>query len=165
MSTFYATDGLISADLEETSTTPNFSLGQTVQGNDGSEWVYVRASGVIDRYDYVQVSETFVATATVLATGSLGDIGAVACSTAFANNEYGWVCRKGAGANFKVLVGASCVANALLYTTTVAGGLDDATVSGADRIDGVVIYEAAPTTAGTHAVGAIIDYPKFGAQS
>lgn len=161
--TFYAIDGALGVDLATTHTDPQFSLGKTVKGNDNSEWVYVQASGAIVQYDCVAIDESFQATATVLASQGFGDACGVAVATAFADDDYGWVCIKGAGSNYKVLVDASCNANAQLYVTTVSGGLADSTTSGGEAVDGIVLSAAGDTVAG--AEDCIITFPKFGAAS
>lgn len=161
--TYYATDGTLGVELDQTNTDPQFSLGKVIQGADNSEWLYVQANGAIEQYGFVVVSEAFQATAPVLATGDLGDRGAVAVATAFADDDYGWVCRKGAGSDYKVLVDASCNANAVLHTSSVSGGLSDATVAGSNAVEGIFLTAAGDTVAGGE--DCVIEYPSIGADN
>lgn len=77
---------------------------------------------------------------------------------AFADNEYGWICRKGA---INVQVAASCAANTLLNTTATAGQIDDDATSGAFTILGLVLTTARGGSAGTAA--GMLSYPTIGA--
>lgn len=161
--TFYSASSPIGAKLEVATTDAEFELGTVAKGNDNSEWLYVQANGAIEQYDFVVVSEAFQATAAVLATGDLGDRGAVAVSTAFADDEYGWVCRKGAGASFQVHTDASCAANAVLHTDSVSGGLRDDTVVGSNAVEGIFLTTANDSVAG--GAPCIIEYPYIGANN
>lgn len=161
--TFFATSSPIGAKLEITTTDIEFELGTCAKGTDNSEWVYVQANGDIKQYGFAVIDETFQATEAVLATGDLGDRGGVAVSTAFADNEYGWICRKGSGADYKVLVDASCAANAVLHTTTISGSLADSTVAGSNAIEGIFLTATGDTVAGGE--NCLIEYPSIGADN
>lgn len=160
MTTHFPTDGTIGTNIDVTTTTAEFELGQTVQTNDGGEFIYVQASGAIDQYDFVVIDEDYQATAAILATGAKGDLGGVAL-IAFADNEYGFVCRKGANSSaIKVNAIASCAANTAIYVTATAGHIDDATASGSELVEGLFLTAAADTVAG--ATECVVNYPQLG---
>ena len=134
----------IGANVATTSTEPPHALGARASGVDGSEWVHVKASSAIARFDAVAFDEDFEAQPL---TKALADDGwfVGAAQTAFAKSAYGWVCVKGAG-GVKVNVKASCAADVALYTSSAAGRLDDA-ASGQTKIAGIVIVAAASSQA------------------
>lgn len=135
--TFYSTHPVVNADLDGVSTTALFKLGTRTFGNDGTEWMYVLASGAIAAYDAVGIDEAFTAAALTKAMAD-ADFRVGVAQSAFANAEYGWVALAGAGSNFKVNVLASCVADAALYTSATAGKLDDDATS-QTAINGIVV--------------------------
>lgn len=78
------TGGVLGAgDEGRRTTTQEFELGTTILGDDGYLWLYVQANGAI------AASQTDVA---VDANFQASDgLGAYVNTTAFADNEYGWV--------------------------------------------------------------------------
>lgn len=80
----FATDGTVGVDEARRTTDAEFALMTTVMGSDGYGYVYVQADGAI------AASQSDV-TVTV-ATGQASDgLGTYVNTTAFADNEYGWV--------------------------------------------------------------------------
>lgn len=156
----YITSGIIGVSLTTTTagTTTDgadakFTLGQRASGSDNTEWVYVQASGAITQYDAVGIDENFQAAALTTAIADDGwQIGFA--QVAFADNEFGWVCSR--GANISARVAASCAADVALYTTATAGVLDDASTS-QTKIDGVVAVTAVTAAAATEVIAT---YPK-----
>ena len=155
VNTWYTTDGCIGDMIGTTETTIRHKLGEVRHGVDGTEWVYVQANGAITQYDCVGIDESWQAGAITTAMVNDGWKVGVA-QVAFADNEYGWVARRGAGSNLKVRAAASCAADVQLFTTATAGVLDD--VSGTlNLIRGIVI-----TTGNTSAAAqaCILSYPQ-----
>lgn len=78
------TGGVIGAGDEGRRTTDQeFALGTTIIGDDGYAWVYVQANGAIAASQTdVSVNSSFQAS---------DGLGAYVNTTAFADNEYGWV--------------------------------------------------------------------------
>lgn len=153
--TKHAISGALGADLDATTTTAEFQLGTCVSGTDGTEWTYVQASGAIAQFDVVGIDENFQAAAITKAIADDG-WGVGAAQVAFADNEYGWVARRGSDIGINVLV--SCAADVPLYTTATAGKLDDTSTS-QTKIDGLVAVTAEPGV-GTDSVEAIATWPK-----
>jgi DNA-binding LacI/PurR family transcriptional regulator len=151
----YITNGTIGTKLTSLTTEPEFEVGAKVLGSDGTEWVYVQASGAITAYDYVCMDENYQAAAGTKALIDAGHAIAFA-QVAFADNDYGWVALK--GSNISVRVKTACQPDTTLYTSGVAGIMDD-TASGHTRIDGVVIIS---TAAATGAKEVIASYPCVG---
>lgn len=133
---------------------PPFELGTRMRGADGSEWVYVQASGAITGAGYaVVIDQTFQA-AMVTNTNGLRGLPIGIPGAAFADNDYGWVQIFGA---CSIRVAASCAANVETTTTTTAGQLDDAAGTGTKEILGLVLTTANGGSAG-NAPGFIV-YP------
>ena len=139
---------VINARLRETSTTPLFALGTSTIDDVGSRWEYVRATSVLNIYDYAKVNADFTAvagTTTLLPTTEPARIGCA--QIAFALNEYGWVVRSGQHiGNFA----ASCVQNVKIYTTATPGVVDDAAttlINGLKLITTITTAAAAPAFA------------------
>ena len=151
--THWAVDGTIGVDLEETPSTIEFTLGQRVRGNDGTEWVYVQASGAITQYAAVGIDEDWQAASLTKAIADDGH-GIGFAQVAFDDDDYGWVAV--AGHDIKCLVATSCAADSVLYTHGTAGWLDDTSTS-QTKIDGVVATDA--VTAAT-SVNIIATHPK-----
>lgn len=151
----HLTSQVIGANLANPTTTATFSLGEKQTGTDGSEWVYVQASGAITQYNYVCIDENFQA---VAGTKALVDVGHTIgfAQAAFEDDEYGWVALK--GTNISALLAASCAPDVALYTSSTAGVLDDSSTS-QTKIDGVVAVSTAGT-ASTNAIEVIATYPK-----
>lgn len=155
--TSFATSGKLGVKLLETSTTQLFALGEIAEGNAGTEWEYVQASGAITANHVVFIDETGQAAMLSTSNDARGDKVGVA-GVAFADNEYGWICRKGA---INVQVTASAAANTQLNTTATAGQLNDDATSTTYSIDGLFLTTARGGTDGT--APAMLNYPIVGA--
>lgn len=129
-----------------TSTEAKHRLGDVGYGTDGTEWVYVQASGALTQYGCVAIDENYQAAPMTNTLGATSHMVGFA-QTAFANDEYGWVATK--GSNISVLVRASCAADVKLYTTDSAGRLDDTVGGSGIAITGVVLVTAASGSAGS----------------
>ncbi len=146
--------GVLGVDIANTSTTQDFALGQCVTGENGSEYVYVQANGAIAQYDALGIDENYQAAPLTKAMADDGWNISFA-QIAFADNEYGWVAKKGSNISCNVL--ASCAADAALYTSATAGSLDDDATS-QTKIDGVVAVVADGGSGGE--VEVIATYPR-----
>lgn len=116
-----------------------FPLGMRVTGIDGTDWMYVHASGAITQYDAVGIDENYEAAALTKAIADAGHTIGFA-QNAFSDNDFGWVALR--GSNINVRLAASCAADVSLYTTSTAGVLDDTSAS-QTKISGVVAVAAA----------------------
>ena len=75
--------GVLGAKEDRRTTDAEFALGTTAWGTNGDQFCYVQANGAI------AASQTDVA---VTAAGQASDgLGDWECTTAFVDNEYGWV--------------------------------------------------------------------------
>ena len=124
----------------------DFDLGDFVYGADSTQWMFVQASGAIGQYDWVGVDENHQAAKLTDAMASDGFFIGIA-QVAFADDDGGWVVVR--GSNIQGKLAASCAADVALYTTAVAGVLDDNATSTLTKIDGVVSVET--ITAATNA--------------
>lgn len=142
------------ANFTSTTASPTFGVGTRMRGADGSEWVYVQASGAITGAGYaVVIDEDFQAAMATNATALRGLSIGIA-GTAFADDEYGWVQIYGV---CDIQVAASCAANAAITSTTTAGQLDDAAGTGTKNILGLVLTTARAASAGT--APGVLSYP------
>lgn len=117
---------LLGADPENVSTTATHELGTQFVGDDGTEWMYVRAAGAITQYDAVGIElATFDAASLIKAHADAGRVVGFA-QVAFADNDYGWVALKG---QVTVRLKNGCLPAVALYTTASAGMLDDTSAS------------------------------------
>lgn len=103
---------------------PAFAVGTKVIANDGV-YQYLKALGTIAINDFITVSNAFGATSATTTTNpsTLPSKCGVANQAAFIVNQYGWFF-VGPGL-VSVNVAASCVQDVKLYTTAVAGVVDD----------------------------------------
>lgn len=145
-----------------TSTTPilgggtGFSKGQRVtDGKTGKEYVFVQANSAVAAGDVVHIpSDTYVAAGLTTALSAASDAIGVA-PFAFTSGDYGWVQVYG---RCKVSVLGSAVKSVLLYSTTTAGALDDATASNY-QVTGIALASTNPTASAT-VMSAFISWPK-----
>lgn len=131
------------ARFEETSTTQLFPLGQACIDSEGGHWVYGQANGALTQYDCVKIDNDGQVVQMTTTVSGAEPTAAGVVQVAFADNEYGWVWRGGAGgglnSGIKVRVLASCAADVKIYTTATAGCLDD---TATDLVQGLCIIAA-----------------------
>jgi len=154
----YTTNGMIGIDLDAVtpalfngvaSTTDGvgakYTLGTRVAGNNNSEWIYVQAGEAIStttKEPYaLAVDENFQAFKITKARAIAGHIIAVAPRQIIADNAYFWACTR--GTNIPLRVAASCAADVNLWTTAVAGRLDDTSGASHRVVLGIKIVTAA----------------------
>lgn len=107
---------------------PPFQVGTVVKGTGDSEFVFVKAGATINLGDCCVITSTTQIANPATTTLALKGLQVGFAQVAIANGAFGWLQRSGACANINVA--ASCVQNVLLYTTAVAGVLDDAVTTG-----------------------------------
>ena len=157
MANFYATSSKIGVNLNAVTTDAQFSLGDAVDGSDGTKWVYVQASGAIEAFDAVTIDENFQCYCSEIANAMDGQKLGFA-QIAFADNEYGWVAVSGLG-NLLVSVSSHSTINAVLYLGTVSGHLS--TTASSATVAGVAIQTASSTSA-VSTPEVIATYPRIG---
>lgn len=158
VNTNFANAGKVGVKIGETSTTPLFALGETVDGANGKEWVYVRASATIAVSDVVTFDESYSTVVAPLSTANdaRGDRVGVA-PVGFAANDYGWLQVKGP-CTMNVL--ASCAANVRINTTATGGSLDDDGTATSMQVEGIYLTTARGGTPGP--APGILNYPVSG---
>lgn len=136
---------VIGVNLTDTPTSneTGHALGQRTSGTSNTEWVYVQAGTAITQYDTVAIDEDFtiypVTGALVLAGHAIGF-----AQVAFADADYGWVATR--GTDIRARGTAGCAPDISLYTSPVAGVLNDDVTSTQALIKGVVFVETASGT-------------------
>lgn len=132
-----------------------FGLGDIADTNNAGKAIYASAAEAIDAGNYVTIDEDFAASKGTKAAVDDGHTIGIA-TTAFASGDLGWFLiqtRGGVG----VKVATACAADVPLYTSSVAGVLDDSSTS-QTLIKNIVITSA--NAAGAAAVvECIATYP------
>ena len=120
-------------DFDMVDTVPHYSLGKIEQGMNGAYYQYIKAGGTLTRYlAYIidQAGGTFLVTDGVTQTNddtSPIALGVPQMSGGIPSGSYGWVFVGPGPLLIEALI--NCAANVLLYTTTTAGKVDDASGS------------------------------------
>ncbi len=146
------TDGVIGVDTTKVTagTTTDgedreFLLGTMHSGTDGQIYQYVQAGEAISTTTsepyWLAIDENFQAIKITQAAADDGHYVAIAPQQIIADNSFFWAIRR--GSNFNGRVAVSCAADAVLWTTTTAGRLDDTSGGSHVRIQNVVIVAAA----------------------
>lgn len=145
------TDGLVGVDVDATytGTTTNgvdapLALGTTVRGTDGTVYVLCQAAEAIStttKEPYaLGIDEAFQASKLTKTLAIAGYRIGFAPEVAVADNDFFWARTAGV---FDIRVAASCAADITLFTTAVAGRLDDTSGGSHVAVYGVVITTAA----------------------
>ena len=141
-----------------------FALGQHAQGDSGSEWVYVQASGALSTGQCVVVTSGFLAAVATLqlAIGNLGVSQNWQLAFAqgnFAASDYGWVAIK--GTSLQVALSTMSTLGVPLYIQAGgSGALSNATAT-SGTIAGV-IYTTVSATGVTNAnCNGVVTYPRL----
>jgi hypothetical protein len=148
MSIFNQT-GALGVSFTRADAAPAFTLGTRINGTDGTEWTYVKASGAIASKGQVVLIDEDWAAALISTTNSATGFGQ-RCGVApgaIADTAYGWV--QTAGVCDEIQVAASCGANKAINSTATGGQLDDDATTGAEVVSGIVLTTARGGTAGT----------------
>ncbi len=129
VNTHFAISGALNARLDEdvATTGSNHSVGTTVKGNNGSEWLRVIAGSAIAQYDAVAVAQAGTAVPITHALARAGLTIGVA-QNGITSGQHGWVAINGHSLRVNTL--AAEAVGVSLYTTDTAGALADATASG-----------------------------------
>jgi hypothetical protein len=93
---FNTTDATLGANLNVTSTTQQFPLGERATGSSNTQWVYCKAASIITQFDFVTIDTSFNVNSMTAANVKAGQqIGTA--QVAFASADYGWICVSGSG--------------------------------------------------------------------
>lgn len=144
----YFINGLIGADpAAAVVTSPVFPVGTRALANDGTEWVYLKASATIAQYACC-VSVDNATTQGVTSTLGLRGMALCIAQQAYASGDYGWFLLSNplGVTTWKVRTAASAAVDVKLATTATAGVLDDTTAGTVLRIDGIVLTDTNTTS-------------------
>lgn len=122
---------ILAQALDVVDTTANLALGTVVKTDDGGEMMYVQAASAIDKYAGVVIQEGH--TVVNLTTGAVTEGSGTGKQVGWAqvtipSASYGWVQISGRPLG---KLAANCADQVILFTTSTAGVMDDATVSAA----------------------------------
>ncbi len=124
----FTNPGMIGVEIGETHTSARFTPSTYVDQS-GSTYVYIKAHASLTAglvYSYLEASGLTVGGLTQT-TDDTSPISLCIPQIAIASGSFGWaLCGPGNGV---VSVLVSCLLDALLYSTTTAGSLDDASAS------------------------------------
>lgn len=122
------TTGIVTPQLDATSTTEDIPVGTKVNLSDGGTAVYCQALSEISQYAAVSMFENnTVQMLTTTTAGTTKKVG-FADSVSIASGSYAWIRCSGRPV---VNLAANCNDQVILFTTATVGVLDDATVSAA----------------------------------
>lgn len=123
----------------------DFAPLQVTEDEAGNKWMYVQASGAIDKYDGVTVDEA--GQATKLAKAGADDNHKVGVArVAFEDNDFGWVQVRGVLEGVNV-IGVSTTVDLPLYTSGTAGVFSVTSTTAQTLIHGMCATADAGTTA------------------
>jgi hypothetical protein len=154
----YVTDGAISVNLDSPSNDAQATLGEIHAGNNGSEWVYVRAvaAGLTEGACVVINGSNIAQGITDSLTAPGLQLGFA--QTAFASSQFGWVAKRGTGLKIRIS-GQATTPGVPLYTGNTAGALTVSTNSAsAFQIFGVFTTTTVSGTTASAGIG-IINFP------
>jgi hypothetical protein len=106
-----------------------FGLGDRTFDSRGNSYVYCKSSAALTQYDVVHISSAYLATPLTRALAATSGFFGVAPIAWPSASNFGFIQVGGIG---NVRVEASAAKDVPLYTTSVAGSLDDATSSAND---------------------------------
>lgn len=123
----------------------DFAVLQRTEDDAGNSWLYVQASGSIDKYDGVTVDEA--GQATKIAKAGVDDNHKVGVArVAFADNDYGWVQVRGVLEGVNV-TGVATTIDLPLYTSGTAGVFSVTSTTAQTMVHGICATANAGTTA------------------
>lgn len=156
---FFAIDGTLGAKLTDVSATATHGLGTIVNANSGARFMYCQASTTLSQYDCAAIDSSYKANSITTALTTEGDtLGWPQVAVDLAT-PYFWAALEGRTINIRVA--SSAAANVPLYTTSVAGVLDDAVAN--NLVNGVRIVTTQGSTTGLAGTPAYVIYPSAGA--
>lgn len=137
---------------------PPFTVGSHGLGNNGTEYVFVKAAEAITQYAAVYIDKSFNAGHLTLAkVRALSEYGFA--QVAIASGTYGWVAIR--GSNLGVLARLSSLANVPVYISNVSAGRVTTTsvrnTSGGTLVN--VVLTTSSTTSPSGAVVAVAPWP------
>lgn len=141
---------------------PNFAVGQTAFGTNGTGYVFVSSAAAFAAGDVVTLSTAFVATTAAAAdTTTFGMwVGvvpsAVTAAAGTVSASYFWVQRFGVCPAINVATGVT--ANQALYTSGTAGRLDASAATGDEIVPGLV----STATAASNLAAGMLNWPTIG---
>lgn len=150
----YAIDGTIGVDVTHIVTAasvtagtdaPRWPLGKRARINDGTEWVYLKASATIPQYAAC-VSVDGTTTQGLTSTLGLRGMAISIAQAALVSGDYAWLLLANPLGNtsYKVRVAASAAIDSKLASTLNAGTLDDTTAGTVIRVDGIALTDSQP---------------------
>ena len=159
---FYVSSSKLGVDLNTTSSTALFALGEMVEGSDGTIWEYVNASTSVSAYAIVAINASGTMAMASVADAVAGRQLAVA-QAAFAASEYGWVPIRGTGGannQMRVLCSSTMSGGNALYVGSRTGVCSIQASSSATLV-GVMVYGASGADhALTTSLACIISWPR-----
>lgn len=132
-------------NVDAESSTQDYALGMRAFGQDGSEWIYAKQpASALAIGDVVAINQSdYTAAKITTALAAKGDKIAV-CQRVTTASYYGWfLVKSGAGTSYKVRARNSCAPNVALYTSAVAGLLDDTSSTTFAKVQGIMLRDTA----------------------
>lgn len=155
---FYANQSMVGVDLNNTSATAQFTLGQRVSGSQDTMFVYVQMNGAATTGMLCTINTGSTATPAITSAGQAAPNALIGfAQSAFADTEYGWLCYHGNNVYIRVSGTTSC--SQVMYVATTSGVIHSTSAS--STLAGVVMIANVSSTATNLAVLANLSWPKF----
>jgi hypothetical protein len=156
----YVTDGAIGIDLDTVASadaagafSAKYGLGETHEGNNASEWIFVRATSALTAGAMVVIESDNTVSALVGNNFNSANRRLGFAQTAFAVSQYGFVAIRGNSILIRLLGGVGGGGGQPLFTTDTAGALSTATNTASQwPIWGVYLSSSASAVAATAGV-------------
>lgn len=156
----FATGSKLGADVNNASSTAQFTPGDRTSGTQDTMWVYIEAGAALATGKLCILTTGFTATPAHTSAGQAAANQFIAFpQTSFTSGQFGWACYH--GNNVYVQVSGTTNASAVLYLATISGVLHSTSAS--STLAGVILLANTSATATNQAVLANLTWPRFGA--
>lgn len=155
---FYQNGSLLGVDLNNASSSSQFTPLQRVSGSNDTMWTYCETVGTFTTGMMGTITTSGTATPAVTSAGQVASqsyIGFVQCATT--SGQFAWFCEH--GNNVYIRVSGTTNASATLYIATTSGVLH--TTSASSTMAGVVLLANTSATATNQAVLANLTWPRM----
>ena len=154
----YATGSKLGVDVNNSSTTQQFTLGDRTEGTQDSMWVYIEAAQALTTGQIVTMTTGFTATPAITAAALTAANAFIAFpQVAIASGSFGWAALR--GNNMYVRVSGTTSLSGVLYVAVTSGALH--TTSASSTLAGVAMIANTSATAVVQAVLANLTWPRF----
>lgn len=154
----FATGSKLGVDLNNASSTQQFTLGDRTSGSQDTMWVYIEAGNALSTGHLCTMTTGFTATPALTAAAlTAANAMMVFPQSAFTSGQFGWACYH--GNNVYARVSGTTSLSGVLYVAVTSGVLH--TTSASSTVAGVAMIANVSSTAVALAVLVNLTWPKF----